>query len=89
MKVRATSKLIDCGARGKYCRERQRDPSKCAPGSFRTGKVGKTRIVVCCPKGKWSKKRSKRGQKACKVGMVAQTILRPKSSPKCVEACGV
>lgn len=81
-------KGIDCGSPGtNFCRERQRDPSKCAKGSFRTGKVGKTRIVVCCPKGKWSAKRAKRGLKACKVGMVAQTILRPKSSPKCMDAC--
>lgn len=41
----------------------------CAKGSFRTVKRGATRIVVCCPRGKW------RGGR-CTVGMRAQSILR-------------
>ena len=56
-----------------FTRHRQREPRTCAKGSFRTIKRGKTRIVVCCPRGKWSK-RSRR----CRVGMRAQSILKPR-----------
>jgi len=70
-------KGIDCGGpRAKFCRERQMAPGRCAPGSTRTVKRGKNRIVVCCPKGRF-----KRGR--CTVGMRAQSILRPFSSAKC------
>lgn len=64
--------------RGKYCRERQRQPSACARGSFRTIKSGKARIVICCPKGKWNKKTQR-----CRVGTTAQSVLRPRTSRFC------
>lgn len=70
---------IDCGsARAKFCRERQMAPSKCARGSFRVVKSGVARITICCPKGPRHWVRGK-----CRVGTRAQTILRPKSHPKC------
>lgn len=66
-------KKIDCGGpKAGFCRERQFPPSRCTPGTFRTVKSGNARIVVC----------RKKGQKTTS----AQTILRPKSSPKC-RAC--
>jgi len=54
-------------------RRRQMDPSKCAAGSFRVKHVGKrgTQLVVCCPKGHWSKR-----AKRCKVGMKVQSIRK-------------
>jgi hypothetical protein len=54
-----------------YVRKRLRSPRSCSPGSFRTVKRGRTRIVVCCPRGKWNR-RSRR----CRVGTMAQSILR-------------
>jgi hypothetical protein len=83
-----TSKGIDCGRSGaKYCRERQASPRKFDRRSFRTKPIGKIRIVVGCPKGKWSPARQRETGKGCKVGLRIQTILRPKSSPKCKSAC--
>ena len=70
-------KKIDCGGpRAHFCRERQMSPGRCAKGSTRTVKRGSTRIVVCCPKGKYTRGR-------CRVGMRAQSILRPFTSSKC------
>jgi hypothetical protein len=51
-----------------YVRRRQRSPKSCAKGSFRTIKRGRTTIVVCCPKGKFTRGR-------CTVGTRAQSIL--------------
>lgn len=62
-----------------YVRERQISPTACAPGSFRTITRGKgkkkIKLVVCCPRGKQAKGR-------CKVGMVAQSILKPRKRTK-------
>lgn len=70
-------KKIDCGGpSARFCRERQFPPSRCARGSMRTVRSGTARVVVCCPKGKFKNGR-------CRVGMRAQTILRPFSSSKC------
>jgi hypothetical protein len=53
-----------------YVRKRQFSPKKCAPGSFRTKTISATtKLVVCCPRGKWSRGR-------CKVGTRAQSILK-------------
>lgn len=42
---------------------------KCAPKSFRIKELngGKTRLVVCCPKGSWKNGRCKRGMKGTKI----------------------
>lgn len=54
-----------------YRRTRMRNPRSCAKGSFRTMTVNHdTKMIVCCPKGKLSK----RGR--CKVGMVVQSKLK-------------
>ena len=72
---------IDC--KRTTCRERQFSPKKCAKGSFRTKKIGrKANIVVCCPKGKWDRKKE-----LCRVGTRAQSIVRPLGSPKCRKVC--
>lgn len=60
-----------------FVRRRAGEKSQCARGSFRTVKKGKHRIVVCCPKGKWSR-RSKR----CRTGMRAQSILHRRKAPR-------
>lgn len=60
---------VEYGA--KYIRKRQRSPKSCAPGSFRTIKRGKNRIVICCPRGHWNRKRQR-----CRVGTRAQSILK-------------
>jgi len=44
----------------------------CAPGSIRTVKSGKARVLVCCPKGK----RKRNGR--CKVGMSAVSLDVPR-----------
>ena len=62
--------------KGSFCRQRVMDPSKCAKGSFRTVVQGKARIVICCPKGKFSGGR-------CEVGTRAQAILRPPVAGRC------
>jgi len=64
--------------KSKFCRFRQFSPSMCSPKSFRTKTISKnTKIVVCCPKGNFSKGR-------CKIGLKTQTILRKKTkSGKC------
>jgi hypothetical protein len=56
-----------------YVRKRQFSPKKCAAGSFRTIERGDTKIVVCCPKGEWDKRRQR-----CRVGTRAQSILKPR-----------
>lgn len=43
----------------------------CDPRSLRTVKSGKAKILVCCPKGKWSRSR-------CKVGTRAVSIDKPR-----------
>lgn len=43
----------------------------CAPGSIRTVKSGKARVLICCPKGKFSRGR-------CKVGTRAIAIDKPR-----------
>lgn len=54
-----------------FRRVRRFSPKRCAPGSFRTKAIAKGgRLVVCCPKGKWSRKSGR-----CKVGMRAQSVL--------------
>lgn len=58
-----------------YIRERQMMPAKCAKKSFRTIQRRDLKLVVCCPKGKFS-----RG--ACRVGMRVQSILRPRRRRK-------
>lgn len=55
-----------------FIRERQFSPSRCAKGSFRTIKRGKLRLVICCPKRKWNRRTQR-----CKVGTMAQSILKP------------
>ena len=64
-----------CEKRGKYYHCRLQSPSKCASGSYRTiptgGKRG-TKLVVCCPKGKFNSR-----TKRCKVGTFAQKKLIP------------
>ncbi len=68
---------IDCGSgSAQFCRERQFAPSNCAPGSTRTVKSGRARVITCCPRGHY-----RRGR--CLVAIKAQSILRPKSHPKC------
>ena len=52
-----------------FIRTRKRAKGSCAPGSFRTVKRGRNRIVVCCAKGHWRKKR-------CTTSMRAQSVLR-------------
>jgi hypothetical protein len=54
-----------------YRRERQFSPTHCAAGSFRMKEVGEhgTKLVLCCPAGKWKRKR-------CKVGMKVQSVLK-------------
>jgi len=57
-----------------FIRTRVRNPRTCDPRSFRVvdvGRKGHTKIVVCCPRGKFKNGR-------CRVGMVRQAILRPK-----------
>ena len=54
-----------------FVRRRLKSPRSCAPGSFRTVKRGRNRIVVCCPRGKYNRKSHR-----CRVGTVAQSILR-------------
>lgn len=55
-----------------YRRYRQFPPGRCAKASFRVKRVSaKTSLVVCCPKGKWSRKRRR-----CKVGTRTQSILK-------------
>ena len=67
------------GPRAKFCRERQFSPSVCDPRSFRTKPVSKkTKLVVCCPKGKFDRK-----TKRCKVGTKTQSILKKKVKGKC------
>ncbi len=44
----------------------------CARGSIRTVKSGKARVLVCCPKGK----RTRRGR--CKVGLRAVSVDTPR-----------
>lgn len=52
-----------------FIRERQISPNKCAKRSFRTKAVSKnTRLIVCCPKGYYSKNR-------CRSGMILQSKL--------------
>lgn len=44
----------------------------CARGSFRTKKLSaRTRLIVCCPRGKWSRKH-------CRVGMKGYEVLKRK-----------
>lgn len=69
---------VDCPATGRYCRARKASPKKFAKGSFRTITRGKVKIVIGCPKRKWNKKTGR-----CKVGTRAQTVLYPRSHPKC------
>ena len=55
----------------KHKRIRLKSPKKFDPKSFRIidpGRVGYTKIIVACPKGKFKKGR-------CTVGTVAQSIL--------------
>lgn len=53
-----------------YLRYRQFSPKKCAPTSFRIKQVSpQTKLVICCPKGNFSKGR-------CLVGTKTQSILR-------------
>lgn len=54
-----------------YVRKRLRSPRSCAPGSFRTVKRGRVRLVICCPKGRYNIK-----SKRCLVGTMAQSILK-------------
>ena len=58
-----------------YERHRLMNPKLCAPESFRTkpliGAKRGTKLVVCCPRGKYSRGR-------CRAGMRAQSILYPK-----------
>lgn len=54
-----------------YARRRLRSPGSCARGSFRTVKRGRARIIICCPRGKWSKK-----AKRCRGGTKAQSIMK-------------
>jgi hypothetical protein len=65
------------GSRSKYKHKKLTPKSRIAAGSFRTVKAGKARVVVGCPKGKYSK-RSKR----CKVGTKAVTLLTPNPQGK-------
>jgi len=57
-----------------FKRERRFHPQHCAHGSFRMKQVGDsgTRIVLCCPVGRWSRK----GR--CKTSMRVQSILKPR-----------
>lgn len=61
-----------CRREGNFFRCRQKPVKFFDKRSFRTITRGKNKIVIGCPKGKWSPKK-----KRCKVGTVAQTILRP------------
>lgn len=70
MPIRKTS------SRAKFKHERIKSPKAFDPRSFRTKRAGASRIIVGCPRGKYS---SSAGR--CKVGMRAQSILRPKRNP--------
>lgn len=59
------------------CRERQFDPKRCDPKSFRTKKPNKrTLLTFCCPKGKFVKGR-------CKVPIKLQSKSKRKVKGKC------
>lgn len=64
----------------KYCDERQQDPRKFDPRSFRTIKLGKKGKLgtVGCPKGEWQPRK-----KRCRVGMQLQRILIPEGQGRC------
>lgn len=54
-----------------FVRRRKMSPSRCAPRSFRMKTLSrKHKIVICCPKGKWSRRAGR-----CKVGMKTQSVL--------------
>lgn len=61
-----------CRREGNFIRCQQAPKGDFDKRSFRTIIRGKNRIVIGCPKGKWSAKRNR-----CKVGTRAQTILKP------------
>lgn len=65
--------LAKTGSRAKFRHKRIASPKAFDPRSFRTKKVGKSRVIIGCPKGKYSPSTGR-----CKVGTKAQAVLRPK-----------
>jgi hypothetical protein len=64
--------LKKTGSRAKFRHKRIVSPKRFDPRSFRTKKVGASRVIIGCPKEKYSPSTGK-----CKVGTRAQAILRP------------
>ena len=57
-----------------YRRYRQKSPKRFDKRSFRVKQVSKkTKIILACPKGKWSPKTNR-----CKGNMQVQSILKKK-----------
>jgi len=66
------------GSRAKYKHKKIESKSHFAKGSFRTVPAGKkSKVVIGCPKGKYSKK-----TKRCKVGTRAVTVLKKNPGKK-------
>lgn len=63
-----------------WIRERVEDPKKFAKGSFRTISSGKHKIILACPKGKYSAGK-------CKESLVLQSILHPLSESSNPASC--
>lgn len=59
--------------KGKYTRRRIRPVRSCAPGSFRTKRIKSGLLIVCCPRGYYSR-RSRR----CRRGMILQSRVKYK-----------
>ena len=56
-----------------FIRIRQFSPKLCAKDSFRTVKKGSVKLVICCPRKHWDKRKQE-----CSVGTRAQSILKPR-----------
>ena len=63
---------------GNVCRKRIRNPNKCDKRSLRTLTPSqRTRIIICCPKGKWDARK-----KECKVSTITQSIVKKTKKDK-------
>jgi len=72
--------LAKTGSRAKFRHKRIASPKAFDSRSFRTKKVGKSRVIIGCPTGKYSPSTGR-----CKVGTKAQAVLRPKKqNPKVI-----
>lgn len=47
----------------------------CAAGSFRRVRSGKALVTVCCPRGRWARKRCKVGMKAIGLDVRLGSLL--------------